>query len=76
MNLQLEIPSATSKAHADDVASVVTDFFHSEAKLKQVFDEFADMSGRVPNLPKTVVIPLWHGRLEDAKHQLRNPRGL
>jgi hypothetical protein len=53
------LPRALIRAFADDTATVVEDFFEVAGPIKNMFDEFAEISCMELNLPKTIVIPLW-----------------
>ena len=49
----------TVRAFADDTAMVIQDWWRSAGKVRELFADFASISGLELNLPKTVVIPLW-----------------
>jgi hypothetical protein len=70
--LEEAIPTALIRAFADDTAMVVTDFFEVAGPIKQIFDEYAAISGMELNLPKTVVVPLWPQPLNEIKEQIAN----
>ena len=63
--LQHKIPSSVIRAFADDIGLVAEDWDRDSSIIKQVFDEFAEMSGLDLNIPKTIVVPLWP---EGEKH--------
>jgi len=65
--ISTEFPLEILRAFADDTAMVVSDFFASAPRIKAIFDDFAAISNLFLNLPKTVVIPLWHCPIEQAR---------
>ena len=69
--LKAHLPDAVIRAFADDTAAVLKDLWGSAQLIKQIFDEFADISGLRLNMPKTFIIPLWPERLSDITHRFR-----
>ena len=57
-HIQGTLPSATTRAYADDIGLVTEDFMRDLPQLKQIFDRFHRVSGLQLNLPKTAIIPL------------------
>ena len=60
-----EIPSCISRAFADDIASVITDWDTQGPILERIFREFEKISNLGLNISKTVCIPLWPTGAED-----------
>jgi hypothetical protein len=61
--LERLIPEAMRRAFADDMAMVTRAFWDNLPTLQATFREFGQISGLQLNLPKTWIIPLWHGDL-------------
>ena len=70
--LKLRLPTSTSKAFADDIGAVTTDFPATQAISERTFAEFAEMSGLELNIKKTVCIPLWESGMADIPQTLQH----
>jgi hypothetical protein len=64
-------PESMVRAFADDTAVVLADLFTEAGPIMEQFKEFAKISGMELNLPKTVVIPLWHDPLDTCRKDLQ-----
>ena len=62
-----EIPEATPRAFADDIALTLLNFGDRVNSLQSLFNGFSQISGLYLNLPKTVIIPLWPIDLQQLK---------
>ena len=69
--LNKRIPEGHVRAFADDIGLVVEDWVRDGSVVKEVFDEFARMSGLDLNIPKTVLVPLWPEGITEAPGLLR-----
>ena len=63
-------PHSTSRAFADDIATIIEDWSRDCRVLHNIFDEFGTISNLHLNTSKTVCIPLWPKDIEEAKNPL------
>jgi hypothetical protein len=68
--LQKVAPCALTRAFADDTAMVIDDLFDLAGPIHKVFQDFGTISRMVLNIPKTVIIPLWHQPLAGIKGKI------
>ena len=63
-------PALATRAFADDISAVTPDLFGSAPGLHEIFTEFGQISGLHLNLPKTVLVPLFHGEHAAILHDV------
>ena len=68
--IRRHLPTLTTRAFADDVATVTPDMSAAGPVLQDIFGEFGRISGLHLNLPKTYVVPLWRTDLAEVQRQL------
>ena len=74
--LDLRVPNLCARAFADDIASIVTDWWTQGPILYTVFEEFGRISNLYLNIDKTICIPLWpQGSADIAGHLPRHIPG-
>ena len=65
--LTAQFPEDTIRAFADDTAVIIQYWWQSADQMREIFAEFARISGLELNLPKTVIVPLWLTSLQDLR---------
>jgi len=68
--LQHDIPGITVRAFADDIASIVHDWWAHGPAMEKLFSEFASISNLCLNISKTVCMPLWPKGADELKESL------
>ena len=68
--LQHDIPGIIVRAFADDIASVVRDWWSHGPAMDKLFSEFASISSLCLNIMETVCMPLWPKGAAELKESL------
>ena len=66
--LKAEDLGITVRAYADDIAIVARSIRNSAPRLRELFNDLAQVSNLALNVPKTVCIPLWCDTPEATRH--------
>ena len=68
--IQHRLPHSFSRAFADDIGTIITDWATDAPILAEIFKEFGSISNLHLNIGKTVCIPLWPKRLREIKNSI------
>ena len=61
------MPDATIRAYADDLAMVLPALENSLSELETIFEEYEKLSGLRLRHGKSILVPLFHGKIEHVR---------